>query len=393
MTMGVRYHSLDALRASMMLLGLVLHSMASYAATPLGDGWPYQDARTSAHFDRAMFVIHLFRMPAFFAVAGFFAALLYDRDGEAGFLRNRARRVLAPLIIFWATVGPLVLAGLYFAITYSGLMSGDELLASVSEPGIVANLSPMHLWFLWYLVLFYAATVVIVRLAGNRGVAAPTAARMTTSWWSLPLWTALTTVTLLPMTHPGIDASPLLFPNPRTVIAYGVFFLFGWILYRGRAELTRLTQWWSWRVPAAIAAVAVPSYLVMERFSSDRGITHAVGCVLIAVATWGLVLASFGAFLRYAARPHPLVRYLSDSSYWIYIIHLPIVITIAGVLSRASLHAGIKFAVVLTLTTIACVATYQLFVRRTVIGQLLNGRRFRIVAAEPPRKPTLEVAD
>jgi fucose 4-O-acetylase-like acetyltransferase len=69
-----RYHSLDALRAAMMLLGLVLHSAASYTRTPLRAAWPYHDTHNSIVFDLLLFFIHLFRMPIFFVVAGFFAA-------------------------------------------------------------------------------------------------------------------------------------------------------------------------------------------------------------------------------------------------------------------------------------------------------------------------------
>src|SRR5687768_1929470 len=61
----VRYHSLDAARATMMLLGLVLHSAASFTTVPLGDGWPYQDLNASSAFPPLIYFIHLFRMPTF----------------------------------------------------------------------------------------------------------------------------------------------------------------------------------------------------------------------------------------------------------------------------------------------------------------------------------------
>src|SRR5688500_4875283 len=177
---STRYHSLDAARAAMMLLGLVLHSAANYTATPLGESWPYQDLQTSRAFELPMFVIHLFRMPAFFVAAGFFAALLYERDGAAGFARNRAKRVLLPLIVFWALIGPLVLGGFYFAITRGGRMTGAQRLASAGADLSVSRLSPMHLWFLWYPVLFYAATLLVMRVAGRQRVGPDTAARLTT---------------------------------------------------------------------------------------------------------------------------------------------------------------------------------------------------------------------
>ncbi|HEX6322531.1 MAG TPA: acyltransferase family protein [Vicinamibacterales bacterium] len=374
-----RLHALDALRGSMMLLGLALHAAASYTVTPLGDSWPYQDARTSAVFDPLIFVIHLFRMPAFFAVAGFFAALLYARDGARGFARNRAKRVLLPLAIFWATVGPLILGGFYFAITYGGRMTGAQLLAAVPGSRELANPSPMHLWFLWYLVILYAAALAVLALGRSLRVAisATLAARLTTSWWGLPLWAAITTLTLLPMRHPAIDASPLLFPDPRPVVAYAVFFLFGWLLHRGRTDLQRLTMWWSWRLPAAMLPIVAACFIGIRTFSGDARIVHALGSVLVAALTWALVLASFAAFLRYAHVEHPAIRYAADASYWMYIVHLPVVIWTAGLLARAPLPASVKFAIVLTVTTAVSALTYQTFVRRTWIGEMLNGRRAR----------------
>lgn len=370
-----RLHALDALRGAMMLLGLVLHAGASYTATPLGYSWPYQDARTSPVFDTLLYVIHLFRMPAFFAVAGFFAALLYARDGAAGMARNRATRVLLPLVIFWAAAGPLILGGFYFAITRGGRMTGDELLAQAAGAFRLSELSPMHLWFLWYLVLYYAGTLALMRVIGDRSVPADTAARLTTSWWSLPLWAGITTLTLLPMRHPGIETSPLLFPDPRPVVAYAVFFAFGWLLYRGRAALQRLTMWWSWRLPAAMLPVVAAGYIGILTFSGDARLVHIVGCVLVGALTWALVLAISAGFLHYVRREHPAVRYAADASYWMYIVHLPVVLWTAGLLARAPLDASVKFAIVLVVTTAVSGLTYHAFVRRTWIGVLLNGRR------------------
>jgi len=342
----------------MMLLGLVLHAMASYVTVPLGDAWPFKDAHTTRAFELPLFVIHLFRMPAFFAVAGFFAALLYARDGAAAFARNRARRVLLPLAIFWATVGPLVLGGFYFAITHSGMMTGAELLATAPLSRELANPSPMHLWFLWYLVIFYASALVTLRLAGGHGLSDAACARLTTSWWTPPVWSALTALTLWPMQSIAIDASPLLFPDPKPVVAYGVFFLFGWLLYRGRERLEGLTMWWSWRTPAML----VPAVLLPTR-------------IMTAVMIWAFVLAAFGFFLHYARRERPGVRYLADASYWMYIVHLPVVIFTAGLLARLPLHAGVKCAIVTAVTFVVCLWTYHAFVRDTIIGRLLNGRR------------------
>src|SRR5262245_18499155 len=92
-----RLHALDGLRGTMMLLGVVFHSGTGYTVTPLKNAWPYKDGSTSLFFDVLCFFIHVFRMPTFFVMAGFFAALLYHRDGPIKFLLQRTKRILLPL--------------------------------------------------------------------------------------------------------------------------------------------------------------------------------------------------------------------------------------------------------------------------------------------------------
>ncbi len=85
-----RMHALDGLRATMMLLGLVLHTAVSYTTVSLGAAWPYDDPATTVVADLGTLFIHVFRMPIFFVLAGFFAAMLYLRRGAAGLIRNRS---------------------------------------------------------------------------------------------------------------------------------------------------------------------------------------------------------------------------------------------------------------------------------------------------------------
>ena len=79
----------------MMLLGLVLHS-AIFTAT-------YAPIDNAAQ-ERVLYLIydfiHTFRMPAFFLISGFFAAVLFEKYGAAGLLSNRLKRILLPLLIF-----------------------------------------------------------------------------------------------------------------------------------------------------------------------------------------------------------------------------------------------------------------------------------------------------
>ncbi|HPW13190.1 MAG TPA: acyltransferase family protein, partial [Thermomonas sp.] len=109
MQTGERFHHMDNLRALAMLAGVVFHAALAYSPL-MHPIWPLADAGRSIAVDVVAWFLHLFRMPLFFVVAGFFAALLVARRGMAGLFRNRIARVLLPLVLFL----PLVLVSMHW---------------------------------------------------------------------------------------------------------------------------------------------------------------------------------------------------------------------------------------------------------------------------------------
>ena len=81
--MQTRFHHLDALRATAMLLGIVLHASLAYTGGP----WIVRDEGHGG-FAAVFFAIHGFRMQLFFLLSGFFTALLWRRLGLAGVLKQ-----------------------------------------------------------------------------------------------------------------------------------------------------------------------------------------------------------------------------------------------------------------------------------------------------------------
>ena len=373
-----RYHSLDALRAAMMLLGLVLHSAASYTQAPLREAWPYQDAQTSVAFDLLAIFIHVFRMPVFFVIAGFFAALLYERDGLTGFLLNRARRVLLPLVFFWPAVIPIAGIGFIFAIQRRGVALPPKL---VGDEPLLHRPILGHLWFLYDLLIFYVAIALIARLASRVPerlirVADVVFRSAITRFWGLLVIAAVSTLTLIPMRVDGIESSSAVLPPIRILAAYGAFFAFGWLLYRQRDLIGSFGASWKSRFAAGIVAVIVYLAFLVRRPIPDPSVSHVVAVALASLTIWLLIFGIVGVFVRHMDAQRPAVRYLSDASYWMYLVHAPLTIWLPGVLANSTAPAGVKFAIVLSLTTLVTLITYHSFVRTTAIGALLNGRRY-----------------
>ena len=382
----VRHHALDGLRAVMMLLGLVLHAAVSYITVPLGEAWRFQDSSTSVLFDLLVFYIHVFRMPIFFVIAGFFAALLYLRRGPGGLARNRVVRVFVPFMVGWFVLLPLTSAGFAFAVEAqaTSLAAGWSTAVQYVATLAFAQDTTMHLWFLYYLLMFYG----VVLLGGPLLLRLPAAARQRakaafggalSSRWR-PLYFAVPTImSLLGMRGGALQTSTSFIPDAKTFVAYLVFFGFGWLLYERRDQLSSF-QDHAWKqvilatllVPVNVAA-ATRALAAIPEIDVPAHVTAAVsGGIMV----WLLVFGITGLFLRYMDQPSRRIRYLVDASYWLYLAHLPLTIWLPGLLSRLAWPAPVKFSVVLLVMTPILLISYDLLVRSTAIGALLNGRRY-----------------
>ncbi len=359
-----RYHALDALRAAMMLLGIYLHVVVGYT----GDGhWPYIDPHPAHGINLTLGVIHSFRMPTFYVMAGFFGALLWDRRGGAAFAANRLRRVLVPLVLFWVLLFPPV------AVAVLGRERGfDHVLPAVTSGVLLKRLHPMHLWFLEYLLLLYVVAAVVVHLV--RRVPGPAKRRANAAYrWGLQRWYAPVLCALfswLPVRAMGgyLKDCDGVMPEPIILLAYVVPFGIGWMLYHNRDLLPRFTRHiWLY------VGLTVPAWLVWA------GTTRAhplLGAAANACLCWFWAFAWIGLFLKCLGRPHLLTRYLSDSSYWLYIMHLPVVVGLQFAFLPVPLSAMAKIPIVLALAVAILLASYDLLVRPTWIGVMLNGRRY-----------------
>jgi peptidoglycan/LPS O-acetylase OafA/YrhL len=77
----------------------------------------------------------------------------------------------------------------------------------------------------------------------------------------------------------------------------------------------------------------------------------------------------------------PTRRYLADASYWLYLIHMPIVMALQVAVSQLDWPGPVKFAIILLVALPPMLASYHLLVRFTLVGVVLNGRRAQRQAA------------
>jgi ABC-type multidrug transport system ATPase subunit len=103
------------------------------------------------------------------------------------------------------------------------------------------------------------------------------------------------------------------------------------------------------------------------------------------ISIWCWSLAILGAAARFLSGGHATIRYVSDASYWIYLVHLPVVAALQVAVGTLPLHWTVKFPLILIVGFAVLFASYRYLVRSTFIGQLLNGRKYpRAVQPVPP---------
>ncbi len=414
-TGGVRFHALDNLRAAMMLMGLLLHAGLSYSHMPRSPIWPFKDARASILCDAIMAASGLFRMPAFFLVAGFFAALIHERRGSQGLLADRCRRILLPFVAGWLVTFPLVRAGFLYAeaMVAHHAAPGASAARALIVTGPYADPNPIHLWFLEYLLIYYLLALPAVRWVTR--LRETTRARFSARFCGMmqsgvaPLGLAVVTALPLLVAPMGLIPAPLSFvPEPVPLVAYGGFFAVGWMLFRhvhlfpviGRhaprrlalglllVPLSGLLLWLRSLViapeafgalpPGAEASLASDQTLRLglpRHFTWPIGLT-VQGCLAMtgALVIWLLVLGVLGLFLRGLNRPHRGLRYLADASYWLYLVHFPLMVWTPILLAPLPAPAPVKFALVLGITTSLMLAGYELLVRPTHLSAFVGSR-------------------
>jgi glucans biosynthesis protein C len=384
-----RLDYLDATRAFALVLGVVFHASLSFM--PVSIGWAVQDVSTSPLVGMFMAVSHSFRMQAFFLLAGFFSHLTFHRKGAGEFARSRLLRIVVPFVVGWFILHPLLISGWLMGAAslrgdvnvWAGLVGGFQSLSTLPA-GIFTG---SHLWFLYYLTMITTLVLVVRGLLTAidswkdtlvRGADA-VVAWLAQSPFALVILAVPTAAALWFMRFWGMDMpDQSLLPHFPALAIYGGFFAFGWMLDRqreliGRIARLSLSRW-------ILAGLGITVVLLLGEIERDPGhpryiAAHVAYALSYAVMMWSLVFLTIGVFQKLCSRPNAFVCYVADSSYLMYLIHLPVVVWLQVAVAELPLHWSLKLAGISAITIAISLLTYDLFVRSTFIGWVLNGRR------------------
>ncbi|MDC8832446.1 acyltransferase family protein [Alteromonas gilva] len=388
-TRTVRLDYLEAVRAFALLLGVVFHAGLSFM--PMFIGWAVMDISTSQWIPLFTLVSHSFRMELFFLVAGFFSHMVVTRQGLRAFLISRFWRIVVPFVIGWIVLRPLLVSGWIMgaqsmrgdADVGAALLGGIESLSALPQGIFVGT----HLWFLYYLLVITAGLLMVryvVKKSGApatwlSGLAAATVAFLCRSKLGIIAAAVPTACCLWFMHHWGVDTpDKSLLPHLPVTLIYAGFFTCGWLMQRHTAMIEQFARITGFKLGLCIVATAGAAILSQYEARPAHEQYHylkAAYMLCYAVMMWSLVALIIGACKKWLSGQSAIVRYLADGAYWLYLIHLPIVVWLQVAFAELPLHWLIKLCSISGLTVATSFALYEVMVRRTVVGRVLNGQR------------------
>jgi hypothetical protein len=337
-----------------------------------------------AALEPLMLVLNPWRLALLFLVSGTATRYMLLKYRVGPFLRARSIRLLIPLIFgMLVIVPPQTYAQVVESLGYPGgfldfyaqhyLAFG----AQFCRPGPCILLPAWnHLWFVAYLWVYTMALgVVLVATPGLVGWIERSIAHAMSGAWLLMAPSAVFAIYRL-VILPNFPSTHALFGDWYNHAVYVTVFLAGFLL--ARAELFWDAIERQRRLALSLAAAIFLSFLVL-RWSRDAAtppslVLRLYGGIAYGCYQWFCIVAVLGFARRWLTADSTVRRYLTDAIFPYYIVHQTAIIVIAHALHGRDLSASLEAAIVIFGTLAACMLTYEIVRRITILRPLFGLR-------------------
>ena len=360
-----RFPSLDFLRAFALLMGVLIHVLMLFLE-------PFDGSEPRLGASIIFIWIHTWRMPLFMLLAGFFTALSLSKRDVGNYALNRLIRLGAPILLLWSVIPA----------------SHEEAAVIFKIPELISwllydvpfTLRLDHLWFLYYLLIFYGILLLLKSIL-------PEIFSFITDYKLslrriLILWLPIL-ILLSPLNKPtgGIFGDiPTTFGEVKlgSMLFMASFFMIGLQIHKSSQFLESLQRRQFW-LPGLIVFSLVPVGLLVWGGFKDEPFTFAgplemwILNGLAGSATLLLVLSIIGCAMCRISSSGRTLRWLVKLSYPIYVFHVIFVISVSGTL----LFFGVNDWIVVLLGFAAGiffpVLIYYTFIAWTPLDWVFNG--------------------
>ena len=363
--MTERLHSLDFLRAFALLIGVLLHVLMLFLE-------PFDGSEPRLGASIIFIWIHTWRMPLFMLLAGFFTALSLSKRNTGNYSFNRLIRLGVPLLLLWSVIPAIDEEA-------SRLFKAPELISWLFYD-VPFTFRLDHLWFLYYLLIFYSILLLIK-------TAVPfiyslilgfelSLSRVLLVW--LPIL-----ILLSPLNKPTggiLGNDPVIFGeiNLGSMLFMASFFMIGMQAYKSSQFLENLQRIRFW-LPSLIVFSLIPIGLLAWGGVKDEPFVFSgllelwIVNSLSGSAALFLVLSIMGLAMHKISSSGQILRWLVKLSYPIYVFHLMFVISVSVTLMFFGINDWIVVLLGFASGILFPVIIYYAFISWTPLDWIFNG--------------------
>ena len=360
-----RLHSLDFLRAFALLMGVLLHVLMLFLE-------PFDGSEPRLGASIIFIWIHTWRMPLFMLLAGFFTALSIPNRDVGNYAINRLIRLGVPILILWAVIPEI-------DEETNDIFKLPELISWLLHD-IPFTLRLDHLWFLYYLLIFYGVLLLLKRIT-------PMVFKFITdyelSFFRIFVFWLPILILLSPLNKPtgGIFGDiPTTFGEVKlgSMLFMASFFLIGIQIQKSVRFLEQLQQKRFWLPSLMIVSLIPIGLLGWGGMKDEPFVFSSVFEMWIANGLSGsaallLVLSIMGFAMNYVLSSGPTLSWLIKLSYPIYVFHLMFVISVSGTLMYLGVNDWIVTLIGFAAGILGSVIIYYAIVSWTPLDWVFNG--------------------
>ncbi len=374
-----REHHWDSLRALLMLLGIPYHAAMAYNTRVL---WDVQSLEKSEALTFLSGFLVTFRMPAFFIVAGYFAAMLLARRPPLAWLRSRFIRLGLPFLTGLVLLAPPQLFFIDLKDALNGVLTMPQAMNraahDITHPGFGWI---MHLWFLPALLAYSTLIALSAFWAEAAGLmpqlrrAADAVTRHRSLVLPVVLVFAMSWEIAIALTHTYFMARPSGF---AFLVAHGVdpylrylpFFLLG-VVMRAVPDLRPSLIWQGgWVLPVFAITAASAASLLRGRTGLELEILYNAADAIAAILMSALLI---GCANRFWNRQDQRVDRIVDASFTIYLLHHPLIYALVTLFLLVAWPPVVEFVIVCLSTLALSYAAHRILRRSRLALFLFNG--------------------
>lgn len=345
--MRQRRHDIDNLRTFCILLLVPYHAAMAFNCWGEANYVWFGESRALSAF---VTVVSPWYMAALFLAAGLSARFSLQKRGMTGYVKERIKKLLIPLI---AGIFTVVAALTYYADRWHNGYTGNFFshyqifITRITDlTGYDGGFTPGHLWFLLYLFLISMLALGVSKLQEKF---------LKQVHWNTPSVWKVWLFGLLP-----VIGKPVLDIGGKSIGAYLMFFLIGYYVFY-REDVTGFLKKY---FPLHLVIFLIADLFNVYLFCYCKDLHAVMNTVCMFAAQWFGILTAVGFFAKFLNFSNERTASLCKNSFAFYILHFVFLVAAQFCFSRYTSSTVLLFlvpcVVAYLITFLCCTLFFQM---------------------------------